>query len=208
MNEENIIYQYVELRETLRSIAKMNNTNHHKIKRILIKNNIEINNSNRKKRVFTEEHKAKISESSKGRKSCNKGKKATKEMLYKNMASHLRWDVDIEFLKQYEDIEKIKMLNSILTRDRVAEHFDTDKYKIFIDKFYNDKQFNEVYDTYIKENMANYAKPSLDHIIPLSKGGTWEFDNLQILSWVENRAKYNFMPQEWEYIKKTFLSTL
>ena len=56
--------------------------------------------------------------------------------------------------------------------------------------------------------MANYAKPSLDHIIPLSKGGTWEFDNLQILSWVENRAKYNFMPQEWEYIKKTFLSTL
>ena len=100
------------------------------------------------------------------------------------------------------------MLNSILTRDRVAEHFDTDKYKIFIDKFYNDKQFNEVYDTYIKENMANYAKPSLDHIIPLSKGGTWEFDNLQILSWVENRAKYNFMPQEWEYIKKTFLSTL
>ena len=73
---------------------------------------------------------------------------------------------------------------------------------------YNDKQFNEVYDTYIKENMVNYAKPSLDHIIPLSKGGTWEFDNLQILSWVENRAKYNFMPQEWEYIKKTFLSTL
>ena len=66
------------------------------------------------------------------------------------------------------------------------------------------EKFNKVYNDWINENKANYAKPSLDHIIPLSKGGNWELDNMQILSWVENRAKYNFMPDEWEYIKNKY----
>ena len=38
--------------------------------------------------------------------------------------------------------------------------------------------------------------PSLDHIIPISRGGSWELDNLQIISWFENRAKCDMTQQE------------
>ena len=126
--------------------------------------------------------------------------------VYKNMLTHLQWDIDLEFLMQFEDIEKLKTLNKMLTRDRVSENFDTEKYKQFIVKFYHDPQFNAVYEDYLQEDRKKYALPSLDHIIPLSKGGSWDLDNLQILSWVENRAKCDFLPDEWEYIKAKYFS--
>lgn len=34
-----------------------------------------------------------------------------------------------------------------------------------------------------------YKKPSVDHIIPKAKGGTNAIENLQFLSWFENRCK-------------------
>ena len=42
--------------------------------------------------------------------------------------------------------------------------------------------------------------------MPLSKGGTWDLENLQIIPWCINRAKYNFMPEEWDYIRNKYLS--
>lgn len=204
MNEEKIIKEYAVNKKSLRDIALELNTNHHRIKRILIKNNIEIDNKGRKRKPFTDEHKKKISEATKGRKGVWENKKMPKESLYKNMLNHLQWEVDIEFLKKYEDVEKLKALNKMLSRERVSCNFTTEKYINFIEKFYYDEKFNSVYNDWLKENKKEYAKPSLDHIVPLSKGGTWELENLQILSWVENRAKYNFMPEEWEYIKSKY----
>jgi hypothetical protein len=58
--EKNIIKLYTIDKETLRWIARILNTNHHTVKRVLLRNWIEINNKNRKKRVLTEEHKEKI----------------------------------------------------------------------------------------------------------------------------------------------------
>lgn len=178
-----------------------------------------MSNKDRVRSPLTAEHKRKLSEATKnrtpehwqqcfenlkrGRKKC-KGIKRSKESLYKNMRGHLRWDIDLDFLIQFDDIEKLKMLNLIISRDRVSKHFNTAKYKEFICKFYYDKQFNDIYNDYLFENKATYAKPSLDHIIPLSRGGSWNLDNLQFLSWVENRAKYSFMPDEWKYIKEKY----
>ena len=71
--------------------------------------------------------------------------------------------------------------------------------KGFMNKFYYDDQFNKYYNDWLNiENRAEYAKPSIDHIIPLIKGGTWDLSNLRIVPWCVNRAKYNFMPDEWE----------
>jgi len=206
VDEEKVKLLYQVEKYTLRRIAKELNIDHHRVARILEKHGIEITQEGRNRAPFSEEHRKKISESTKGRQGVWKGKKMPKKTLYKNMLAHIQWEVDLDFLMQFDDIEKLKILNKMLTRDRVSSHFTTEKYKEFILKFYYDKQFCLVYEDYLKENKNKYAMPSLDHIIPLSKGGTWELDNLQILSWVVNRAKFDYMPEEWEYIQKKYFS--
>ena len=37
---------------------------------------------------------------------------------------------------------------------------------------------------------------------PISKGGTYDIENLQVLTWFENRAKCDMNQEEWEKFKK------
>lgn len=67
LNEKRIVELYTEERCTLRMIAREFNTDHHKIKRVLVKNNIEITQKNRKREPFSEEHRRRMSEASMGR---------------------------------------------------------------------------------------------------------------------------------------------
>ena len=201
MNEQKIISLYTKDKMTLRMIAELMNTNHHKIKRILVKNNIEITQQGRARKPFTEEHKMKISEATKGRKVWSEGKKMTRNHVIKNMVAHIKYEVDFEFYNKFEDIEKIKCLNKMLTRDRISKHFDTDKYTAFIEKFYNDKQFNKVYEIW-RMDKSKWSYPSLDHMTPISKGGTCDIENLQVLTWFENRTKCDMNQEEWEKFKK------
>ena len=81
----------------------------------------------------------------------------TKEFILKNMVAHIKYDVDLEFYQQFNDIGKIKCLNRMITNPRVSKHFDTKKYKSFIMKFYNDEQFNAVYQKWIDSNEDRLA---------------------------------------------------
>lgn len=202
MDEGKIVFLYTEEKMTLRMIAEIMQTNHHSIKRILVKNDIEITQKDRKRKPFTEEHRKKISEASKGRKSWSEGKKMTRDHVLKNMIAHIKYDVDIDFYEEFEDIEKLKCLNRMLTRDRVSKHFDTEKYITFIRKFYNDDKFNKVYNIWINSKGDKWAYPSLDHIQPISKGGSYDIRNLQILTWFENRAKCDMTQDEWDVFKR------
>lgn len=212
-DELEIVRLYDIEKYTLRRIAKIFDTDHHKISRVLTKHNVEISSDDRvitprkgyKKKPFTEEHRKNIGLASKGRKT-NLGKKMSKSSLYKNMQKHLKYHVELEFLQQFDDIDKLKMLNRIIRNSRLPEKFSHDDYKNYIKKFYYDKKFNRTYQNWIDEGKKLYAKPSIDHIIPVSKGGTWELENLQIIPWCINRAKYNFMPEEWDYIRNKYLS--
>ena len=121
------------------------------------------------------------------------------------MQSRLHWTVSIEWLLQFENINKLRLLNSIVGRDRVAAHYpNDDDYKAFIERFYYDDNFNRQYSIW-KQTKNTFDKPSLDHIIPLSRGGGWELDNLQIISWFENNAKSNMTPEEFKKICKRYL---
>jgi hypothetical protein len=158
-------------------------------------------------RTFTEEHRKKISITRKklyasGKiKPWQKGKKMTNDVRFKNMRVHLKYDVSLEWLKKFEDIDKLKYLNLSISRERDSKEFNTEIYKQFIEKFYNDKKFNDLYKKWINTN-DKWIKPSLDHIISRSNGGTLLLDNLQFISWLENRTKFNILQNEWNKIKE------
>jgi hypothetical protein len=207
-----IIKLYTEEKYTLRRIAEVYNTNHHRIKRILIKNNITITQKDRKRKPFTDEHKNKLKLSRKklyenGYVPYNKGlktltRKNGKELLYKNMKAHLQWDITLDRLLKFNDIEKIKFLNKTLSKDRISKYLNTDFYIKYIEKFYYDEKFNIIYDNWI-DSKNKWKRPSLDHIIPTSKGGKHDdINNLQFLTWFENKAKFNILPDDWSYIKE------
>lgn len=198
MDESIILQLYVEDGKSLRDIAKVFNTNHHKIKKILNKHNVEL--SKRKTRSFSEEHKRKISESHSKRTKYTKGYKQKKITVYRNMIAKLRYDIEESWITQFQDIEKLKYLNRSITKSRISKTFNTIDYKNFVEKFYYDEKFNEYYAKWIETN-DTWIKPSLDHITPISKGGKNEISNYQYLTWFANRAKVNMSEQEWNQIK-------
>ena len=78
---------------------------------------------------------------------------------------------------------------------------------IFINKFYNQKQFNFIYSQWLNNNKTSRTfydlyKPSIDHILPKSKGGTNDLDNLQFLTVFENLCKRDMTAEEWILFKK------
>jgi len=200
MNENKIVEMYKNDRYTLRHLAEVFETNHHKIKRILLKNGVKITRRNTLKE-FSKTHRDNISKACKGRAGVWKGKKVSREHRLKNMKAHLKYDVSLEWLSSFEDIEKLKYLNCSLSKKRDCEGFTTEIYKQFIEKFYEDKKFNELYTKWL-ETKDKWIKPSLDHIQAKARGGTLLLDNLQFVSWLENRAKADIKQDEWERIKK------
>jgi predicted DNA-binding protein YlxM (UPF0122 family) len=199
-----MIFLYIDEKFSLRDIAKEFNTNHKKISKILRENGIVIKRSN-KKIVISKEHRDKISIKMKELYLSGKkepfGANPTKENLYKNMSYHLKYDVDLEWLMSFEDFEKLKFLNRSIGRQRDCKGFDIKLYMEYIEKFYYEENFNRLYNKWKRTN-DNNMKPSLDHIIPKSKGCDLKnLDNLRFLTWFENRAKTNIDEEEWTKIK-------
>lgn len=202
MDNKLIIEMYVNQQLTLREIAGKLNTNHKLIGRILKREGVEITKRN-KLRVFTAEHRRKISESSKGKAGVWKGKKMPEYVSRKNMAAKLnRALVTVETLAKYEDFEKLKFLTRGISRHR-KEFKEDEKFIAYLEKFYNDPDFNTLYTNWLKSDKNKWYMPTIEHIHPKSKGGLFDLDNLVFLSWFENRAKADMGFDEWEEFKKT-----
>ncbi len=185
---------------TLRHIGEIVGKDHHFVKRRLLANS-KIIERHKTKKPYTDEHRKKISLSCKGRKVWSEGKKMTREHNIKNMLSHLKYEVDFEWLNSFDDLEKLKFLNRSISRKRDCYGFTTEIYKCFIKKFYYDKKFNDLYNKWIKTK-DKWIKPSLDHIKPKSEGGSLLLDNLRFISWFENRAKGPIDYEQWEKMKQ------
>ena len=115
-----------------------------------------------------------------------------------------------EFLSELKDFEKFLFVHKMLahiTDNYYGVNCDFLEYKNAINKLYYDVQFNSVYNFW-KNNknktktFYDLAKPSIDHKIPLSRGGTSKIDNLQVLTVFENLAKRDMTVEEWNSFKK------
>lgn len=134
---------------------------------------------------------------------CDRKKKAFQATSY--------IDISDEFLDKYkEDFEKFLLIHKALIRtsgnDGQYYKNNPKEYEKIIDYFWNEKQFNCIY-FFWKNNKNNqltfydWAKPSLDHIIPISKGGKNNLENFQFLTTFENLAKRDMTMEEWNNFK-------
>jgi predicted transcriptional regulator len=194
-DEEEIIRLYTIEKISTTKIAKMLDVNQKSVSNLLKSKNIEL------KYIFTDEHIRKISVPNKKKSDAQKGRKASIEAIYKNMAVHLRYDVNYSWLMQFDDIEKLKFLNTTISRNR-DYFFDTKLYIEYIIKFFYDEKFNLIYKKWLVNNKNKWLRPSLDHIKP--KLGSTELDyidNLEFITWFENRCKSDINVNDWNVMK-------
>ena len=181
--DEKLVVEMYQSGKTMRYIACELDTNHKLISRVLKKNGIQTRKPRNLRGV--------------------KKFDCDKERNYNNMATHLRFDVTTEWLMQFPDFNKLKLLNDVITNRSGRWDVSTEWYKSYIERFYNDMQFNAIYDSWVGSGKVKYKKPSLDHVTPKAKGGTNALDNLQFLSWFENRCKNDMAQSEWDALKST-----
>ncbi len=200
INKKELIEMYSQEFFSINRIWKIFKISNGYVKKILEENNVNINHNNRLKYVFTQDHKDKIWEKSKWRKS-RLWMKSSDEMRRKNMVWHLNRNITITDLKKYNDTEKLIFLNNVISRHR--KHFvDDAKYIAYLDKFFYDKLFNIVYKERIHSWRCKWRIPSLEHILPISRWWGFDLDNLIFTTWFENRAKAEMSLDEWNNFKK------
>lgn len=113
-----------------------------------------------------------------------------------------------EFVNQFDNLEKFLFIHRTVTRigGRNILDYSKEEYEETISYLYQTKQFHAVYDFWQTQDHSktfyDYAKPSLDHIIPKSKGGPNHYTNFQFLTVFENLAKRDMTQEEWDNFKK------
>lgn len=133
----------------------------------------------------------------------------------KKRAFQISSDINVDeiFLQQFSnDFEKYLFIHKSLIRTsgNSGQWYkeNMEEYKKYILYFWNDKQFNAVYDFWLSKKydiptQYDWAKPSLDHIVPKSRGGSNHYSNLQFLTTFENLSKRDMTQIEWNEFKKT-----
>jgi len=123
---------------------------------------------------------------------------------HKRMVKSLRFDITLEWLSKFTDTVKLKLMHKMIENKgplKTPPITTTQQYIRFVEHFYDDLQFNSVYLKWIKSGKKHYKRPSIDHIIPKSRGGENRISNYQILPWFENKAKGTMTQDEWIEIK-------
>jgi hypothetical protein len=111
-----------------------------------------------------------------------------------------RYDVEESWLNKFDDQNKLEFLAYSISDRRYYGEFTTEEFVNFIEHFYFDEQFNGVYLRWDKSD--RWSKPSCDHIISRSKHGNNSLNNLQFITWLENKIRSDIPIDEWNNLKQ------
>ena len=119
-----------------------------------------------------------------------------------------KWDVSEDWLLQFrQDWERFSFVyKALLAASPLSDTPTPKEREELVEYFYYQPQFNKVYDFWKTQSersktFYDYAKPSVDHIIPKSKQGTNNKTNLQFITVFENLAKRDMTWEEWQEFK-------
>lgn len=111
-----------------------------------------------------------------------------------------------EYLLSFDNFEKFLFIHRSIIQNINLVNIEKDKYKDYIEYFYFQTNFNKIYNFWLNQKRGStfydLAKPSIDHIIPKSRGGSNKLSNLQFLTVFENLAKRDMTMAEWNQFKK------
>ena len=105
-------------------------------------------------------------------------------------------------IPSFSPVQTVTFLNKIVSNVRKHnknDSWETNFYIDFIEKFYYDKKFNELYTNWIITK-DKWKKPSIDHIDSNNRRN--ELSNFQFLTWFENRSKNDIPHNVWIKMKE------
>lgn len=205
MKEQEILAKYRLGITSVREVARLSGVSNHRVKRVLLKHGVLPIKS--KAKPFSETHRRNISKACKGRKGWCKGLRMSRLTRLKNLLGHSRFEVSLEWAERFH-LDALMCFNMMLTPRSGRWAWTTEQYVAFVERFHDDQQFLSVFRKWVEGGKKKYQKPSIDHIIPKSRGGDDSLENLQILSWFENRAKNDLTAAEWQQIKNNLTDYL
>lgn len=108
-------------------------------------------------------------------------------------------------IDEYTNVDKFLLVKAF--SNQLFKLTEYSKKEQFIKYFYYDELFDYLYTRWLAisptdKYLKKMAKPSIDHIIPISRGGSSDLSNLCVMTWFENRAKVNMTDSEWLTFKK------
>lgn len=107
-----------------------------------------------------------------------------------------------QYLDQYDDYFRFSFLYKTFYHYAQTYKLSSDWVKQCIEYFYNEPYFILCYDRWsdrikIEHTYMDNYKPSLDHKIPLSRGGGHELNNIHFITLFENLCKKDMTWGEW-----------
>ena len=191
---------YVQQGMTLRDVAAMAKRSHHVVRLALLGQGVAIRSRSERfrGRTVTDAARANMSAAAKrtfqnGRVTWSKGMVCSPEKRLRMMAARMCSSLDFS---RYIDTGRLRFLLHYVTKRRSLAQGDAGR-KAFLDAFYDDEAFVAVYVQWLIRGKCKWSRPSLDHIVPISAGGTWHLDNLRFITWFENRAKADMTQDAW-----------
>lgn len=113
------------------------------------------------------------------------------------------------FAEKFDDFEKYLFIHKAIIRAtyKPLHEYSVEEYEKTVEYFYNDRQFNLVYNFWNKnknkdKTFYDWAKPSLDHKVPHSRDGEQSIDNWHFITVFENLNKRDMTWEEWQAFKK------